>query len=638
MRSRSPIVSSLIAVPALALLLGAISGCQSSTIGGNCIGEGCKSPSVKPEVVDPAKKKRLDLLFAIDNSRSMADKQAILSAAVPAFVGRLVNPLCLDANGAPAATQPSSGSEPCPAGTTREIDPVTDIHIGVISSSIGGHGSDSCPDVDTTSLACAGAPNTTNNDKGHLLSRTDACTGGNVDTVPYGAGSADKGFLAWGPAQSSPPNGSIDLPTLQNTLQEMVHGVGQIGCGYESQLESIYRFLVDPTPYGSITAKDGLAVRSGVDEVVLQQRADFLRPDSTLAIVMLTDENDCSVKEYGQFWYVNQLRQGGTTVRMPRARQECAIDPNDPCCKSCAQDPGACPVDPTCTNPDGSVALLTPEEDDINLRCWDQKRRFGIDFLYPTDRYVEGFSSPQIVNLVGELVPNPIFSDLDPTDDDTGVRDPSQVIVAGIVGVPWQDLARDHQNPAAGMKSAAELAAPIDAAGHSTWDVILGSPATNGVPLEPLMIESTLPRTGTTFVTAEPLVDATMPNQNSINGHEYTTEARNLQYACIFPLPADEVRDCSDPTLEACDCADSNNDNPLCEVDPATGQRTLQVRAKAFPGIRPLTVLRDLGPQAVVASVCPVSAGDPALDPALEGYRLAMNAIHTRLKTAFPTH
>src|SRR5437762_605146 len=41
---------------------------------------------------------KVDLLFAIDNSASMGDKQALLAAAVPTLVGRLLNPRCVDAD------------------------------------------------------------------------------------------------------------------------------------------------------------------------------------------------------------------------------------------------------------------------------------------------------------------------------------------------------------------------------------------------------------------------------------------------------------------------------------------------------------------------------------------------------------
>ncbi len=54
----------------------------------------------------------------------------------------------------------------------------------------------------------------------------------------------------------------------------------------------------------------------------------------------------------------------------------------------------------------------------------DQKRRFGFDFLYPIDRYRRAFTEAQIPNRRGELVPNPIFSDPNPDDLDSSVRDP----------------------------------------------------------------------------------------------------------------------------------------------------------------------------------------------------------------------
>src|SRR5690348_15563368 len=42
---------------------------------------------------------KLDLLFMIDNSQSMGDKQALLAKAVPQLVKRLVVPRCVNASG-----------------------------------------------------------------------------------------------------------------------------------------------------------------------------------------------------------------------------------------------------------------------------------------------------------------------------------------------------------------------------------------------------------------------------------------------------------------------------------------------------------------------------------------------------------
>ncbi len=610
-------------------------GCSDHPIDNSC-GWNCPPPFV----IEPIRQStvdKIDLILSIDNSRGMADKQQILAMAIPDLVQGLVNPKCIDNNGVPAAMQPAYPDIPCPAGTNREFEPIVDIHIGVVSSSIGGHGADSCPNVDTVSKECAPNPNTTNNDKGHLLARQDACGGQDVPTF------MNKKFLAWDPTNKYGGEAVIESGTLGlvPALRDMVIGTGQIGCGYESQLESVYRFLADPNPYESIVVDNYKAIPTGTDQVLLQQRAEFLRPDSLLAIVMLSDENDCSIKEYGQFYYVGQLQNGATPVRLPRARQECAKDPNDPCCKSCGQGVGSCPDDPTCKDPNGGTgpALLSEADDNINLRCWDQKRRFGIDFLYPTDRYVQAFSSAQIPDRDGNLVANPIFSDLNPQDNNSSIRDPGLVLFAGIVGVPWQDIARDKSDLKKGFKAANELTAPVDPnnpTSPTTWDVILGDPAKQIKPLDPLMLETSEKRTGVNPITGAVLADSMVnPSANPINGHEWTIPNDDLQYACIFPLLAGSERDCTNMNQTACDCSASDNDNPLCAPDPNNmNNPTMQVRAKAYPALRPLAVLRDMGDQGVVTSVCPAQLSDQGPAATDFGYRPAIAAIIDRLKQA----
>ncbi|MDI1484582.1 hypothetical protein [Polyangium sp. y55x31] len=628
MRSRLSRSSLALVAPFFLVACGLVA-CGDEVTPIRCEGPSCSEPWLEP--LEAPRVEKLDLLLALDNSRSMADKQALLASAVPDLVLRLVNPPCVSAEGAPPE-QPDHPLDPCPAGTRRVMPPVLDIHIGVLSSSIGGHGADGCPDLVPDEKACAGhssTTNTTNNDKGHLVARLDACGGAAAPTYE------DRGFLAWDPAQTLAPPGEGDLVTLGASLRDMVVGVGPLGCEYESQLEGVYRFLVDPDPYASISVVANRATPEGTDTALLEQRKAFLRPDSMLAIVMLSDENDCSIKEYGQFYYVGMgKRPDGTDVRMPRAREECAIDPNDPCCKSCGQDPGSCPEEAACMGPDGQPAQLAPEEDAPNLRCWDQKRRFGIDFLYPVDRYVKAFSSHEIQDRAGNIVSNPIFMDLDPDDDVWQIRDPEDVFFAGIVGVPWQDVARDPTDLGKGLKNAAELAAPIDAIGATTWDVILGDPTKYVRPLDPLMIESVEKRTGTNPITGAALVDANAPQENPINGRERTIAGDDLQYTCIFPLPEGQARDCTDENLAGCDCKASASDNPLCAPNPASGGApTLQVRAKAYPSLRQLAVLKGLGEQAVVASVCPASIEDTGGPGA--GYRPAVDALHARMTAAF---
>jgi hypothetical protein len=329
-----------------------------------------------------------------------------------------------------------------------------------------------------------------------------------------------------------------------------------------------YRFLVDPAPYETITAPPGGGdvVVAGVDQALLAQRADFLRPDSLLAIVVLSDENDCSIKEHGSYYLAAQLVDGEGPFHLPKARAACAADPDHACCRSCAQPPGLdelgqpCPDDPTC----GTLGAL---EDDMDLRCFDQKRRFGIDFLYPIDRYVHALTSPTVADRDGNLVDNPLFSVPRTAPPFTEARDPGLVVVMGLVGVPWQDLARDPSDLGRGFKSAAELSAEVD--GRTTWDVVLGDPAGRVPPLDPYMLESIEPRAGHNPITGDPIAGPRSPNGTSpINGHERSIPSRDdLQYTCVFDLVT--PRSCvSGGGVVSCDCWASDGGDPALRAEP----------------------------------------------------------------------
>lgn len=554
------------------------------------------------ERLDQSRATKIDLLLAIDNSRSMADKQAILANAVPDLVESLINPPCLDQNGAPLAKkeQPHGPAEACPKGSGREFEPILDVHIGIISSSLGGHGGTICADQ---------------NDQGHLLSRKDPSPG--AEQIPTYAG---KGFLAWDPdKQLSPPGeseiGSLDdqTPGLIPTLADMVKGVGQTGCGFESQLESVYRFLVDPEPYASIKISGETINRVGKDDALLAARRDFLRPDSLVAIVMLTDENDCSVNESGDNYRLAESKH------LARPRAICADKPNDACCVPCdVPVPAGCAVDATCFDDKGAVRLLDKGEDNINLRCFDQKRRFGKDFLYPTQRYIDAFSQSKLLGANNKTIDNPLFVQTNPSDGSLIERPGGLVFFAGIVGVPWQDIAKDPHDLKKGLKTSDEMAK------DQTWSWLLGDAASGGVPVDPLMRESVAPRSGKNPALDEALdVDPLTPNNNSINGQEWNTQGADLQYACIFDVPT--TTDCSNDA--SCECNDPASANPLCdEKDPQN-----RIRAKAQPGTRQLEVLRGLGNQGVVGSVCPSQVNDR--DAADYGYRPAIGAIIAQLKT-----
>lgn len=581
---------------------------------------------------------KIDLLLSIDNSASMSDKQAILRLAVPDLVERLVNPVCVDSEG--NQYDPAPPGEPCPSGQSREFNPIDDIHVGVISSSLGDVGANTtCPARGSSEQA----------DMGHLLG-----------SLPRGAGAGANraGFLEW-------RGGVTNAAQFSEDFARMVESVGEDGCGFEASLESWYRFLVDPVPYAELVrvacpgstsgrsdcvqpARDS-AGNALLDQTILDQRAAFLRPDSLVAVIMLSDENDCSVQMGGGSWLVLDRDQ-----RMYRASSACAEDPNARCCYTCgaSQPPAGCEPDPICEMEDRAEGIsprrMPPNLDHPNLRCFDQKRRFGIDLLYPTQRYVNALTQYELCVGAPDLavegcpsqnrVDNPLFA---------SGRNRSLVFLGGIVGVPWQAISSDvdaNGQPLEDPERQLRFKSFEQLNTDRTWDAIVGSRGTpyraaaegqpeitsvpRTPPANPYMIESELPR--------PPI----MPG-NEINGGEYDTTQDaaegtpgDLQYACIFPLPESKV--CTDELKannESCDCFEGQFDKPLCRAPGTQSVGTTQHWAKAYPGARQLEVLRDFGSNSIVASICArnVDITTRATRPDF-GYRPAIAAIVDRLK------
>ncbi|HKQ71069.1 MAG TPA: hypothetical protein VJT73_17100, partial [Polyangiaceae bacterium] len=215
---------------------------------------------------------------------------------------------------------------------------------------------------------------------------------------------------------------------------------------------------------------------------------------------------------------------------------------------------------------------------------------------------------------------NPIFYGASGAVGAVPSRDASLVYFAAIVGVPWQDIARDANDLSQGFFNAKELVA------KEVWRDILGAPNASPpiAPRDPHMVVSPLPRPFLPGPEAAPLADEK-------HGHEWNPSSAfpDLQYACTFPLP--ETRDCDGTKNQDCDCANGNmTQSPLCQ-NPTTGAYgTTQYRAKAYPAVRELQVLQGIGEQGIVASICPANVNDPSRRD--YGYRPAVDAIVERLR------
>jgi hypothetical protein len=275
---------------------------------------------------------------------------------------------------------------------------------------------------------------------------------------------------------------------------------------------------------------------------------------------MLTDENDCSLMLGGQTWTVLAVDDPRPFFRGSSA---CDDNPNDPCCYSCPTGaPEGCAADPACAADVASDTLqnrLPAEADSQRLRCFQQQRRFGIDFLYPVARYVNALMQPMLCPFANDLATTDCPGPLEPNPLFAGGRAPSDVFLAGILGIPWQLLEAQTNVPGRPAiengfryKLASELA-------EADWVAMVGDSRASPPlePTSPFMIESPLPRPG-------------VVSPNTVNGREYqtaTTSVSNvdgqelsasmpddLQYACVIPLP--EPRDCDtlDPNTVSCDC------------------------------------------------------------------------------------
>jgi hypothetical protein len=613
---------------------------------------------------------KVDLLFMIDNSASMGDKQTLLALAVPIMINRLVDPNCVDAN---MMTTGISMNGMCPMGSKLEFPPVHDLHLGIVTSSLGGRGGDQCPD--NTPNPANNAISAHTNDNGELINRGGVQGMPTVENPMPDETSPDN-FLAYFPGCSTgpgtactagpnsgktvPANAITSAATLVSDFQTAMLGVHEHGCGFEAQNEAWYRFLVQPDPFATINAgSNGTRTISGIDNTIIKQRADFLRPDSLLAIIVVTDENEEAADPIaigGQGWaFDNTAFPGSPNMAAPEGTQECGkldpnnpskTGPNDPNCTSCAFIKGQANFASECPNdaPGGMNGYLDPSNDALNVRFFHQKERFGLFAGYPTSRYVMGLQKPQVpsVGLVkdknGNLTDyehdkngnyigdqpnqqdcvNPIYAQNLPTSSNgqelcqlqAGPRTPDLVYYAAIAGVPHELL---QQTPGMGPQK--------DILSDADWKLILGNDPEHydfaGADFH--MIESTQDRTSMTNDPSSPAwanhsncPDTSADNCDPINGREWATNKSDLEFSCTFPLVTVNngtitafQKDCTTPGAGdqykgACDCATGalNANTQLCQKG-GSGYTQVQVNGKAYPSVREMIIAKAMSQSAV---------------------------------------
>ena len=379
----------------------------------------------------------------------------------------------------------------------------------------------------------------------------------------------------------------------------MVEGVHEHGCGFEAQNESWYRFLIQPDPYSQIVVTSNKAAFQGIDATILLQRANFLRPDSLVTIIVVTDENEAAADPLtigGQGWaFNNSSFPGSPNGASPEGTIECSqqsasspltTGPNDPKCTSCAFIGGASNFSTECPQDgmNGTNGYLDPTDDALNNRYFAQKYRFGITNMYPTYRYIRAMTrttvpdsghehdgsgnyvAPGVVHdsqgdtyVVADAdsqanCVNPLFAQNLPTDPTMetcalarGPRTPDLVYYAAISGVPHQ-LLQAAPGAADGICASGTAAADCpqkDTLAASDWLAITGNDPEHydfsGADFH--MVESEQPRTTqgangspTQWANVSMCAPTAANNCDPWNGREWNTNKEDLQFACIFDL------------------------------------------------------------------------------------------------------
>ena len=184
----------------------------------------------------------VDLLLVIDDSNSMEEEQRNLAEEVEGLVRDLVSPPDEDGDGSP------------------DWNPVRSLRVGIVSTDLGTRGVELPASL--IGNACLVGPAGERPLEGH---------DGRLETSP--SCGAPEGVLGWGEGE--------DPATFSERVSCVVEGLGVTGCGMEQQLEAAAR---------------------GIERASADPAHAFPRPDSVLAVLVLSDEEDCSLAEPASFY------------------------------------------------------------------------------------------------------------------------------------------------------------------------------------------------------------------------------------------------------------------------------------------------------------------------------------------------
>ncbi|MET0391404.1 MAG: hypothetical protein ABW321_35850 [Polyangiales bacterium] len=229
---------------------------------------------------------KVDLLFMVDNSNSMAGEQESLRQQFPNVINVLTTGFRFP-------------------GDTEPFPPVKDLHVGIVSSDMGIPGVNYPPCL------------------------ADGGDDGKLQHTPRGAmcNAADPVFAA--PFLSFVSGGmAVDESITRKFADDVacIATLGTGGCGFEQQLEAPFKALwpsvyqdqngevVSPNPFYFLSTSMMGTLGRGDIPIAQGGNQGFLRNEvgaiSLIAIVIVTDEEDCSVEQTEHLRPTNQLMDG----------------------------------------------------------------------------------------------------------------------------------------------------------------------------------------------------------------------------------------------------------------------------------------------------------------------------------------
>jgi hypothetical protein len=204
----------------------------------------------------------LDVLFMIDNSNSMTEEQESLARELPRMA-RILASGDLEGDG------------------VQDFPAVRSLHYGVVSSDMGTGGY-RVPTCNEPNFGDDGILRTLGN------TSMPGCMATYAPVHQYGEG---LGISA------------EEFATNATCVAQM--GTG--GCGFEQQLDAVAKALTPST--------SGMTFSMGTDGHGDVENAGLLREDSAIAVVMLTDEEDCSAADPGLYDPMTSTYVGDLNLR-----------------------------------------------------------------------------------------------------------------------------------------------------------------------------------------------------------------------------------------------------------------------------------------------------------------------------------